>query len=452
MTEKRTHIQIPYAATAVLEALEEAGFEAWVVGGFVRDALMGRDADDVDITTNALWTQSKEVFEKAGFATFETGVKHGTLTVSVQHHPIEVTTFRNDGTYTDGRHPDNVTFVTNVNEDLARRDFTVNAMAYHPQRGLCDPFGGLHDIISRTIRTVGNPNERFAEDSLRILRAVRFQSQLGFSLDPDTANAMENLAPALQNVAVERQMREWEKMLCGAHVHDAIMDNTTVLGVTIPEILPMVGFEHRSRYHCYDVLEHTAYVVQYVRATPLLRWAALFHDIGKPEMFAIDEQGKGHFKGHAIFSRKISEQFMKRWKMSPKLIHEVLLLVQQHDDRISPNPKAIKRRMAKLDNDPELFKALCELKRADAKAHHPNYRQQRVDLSYELESCLGKILEEQQAFQLRDLAISGKDVIDCGVTPGPEVGKILKRTLDAVICEKIPNERDALLEYVYTIM
>lgn len=451
MAEKHVHIQIPEAACKVIGVLEGAGFEAWVVGGFVRDAVMGREADDVDVTTNALWTQSKPLFERAGFATFETGVAHGTLTVAVDHVHVEVTTYRSDGRYSDGRHPDNVTFVQSIDDDLARRDFTVNAMAYHPARGLRDPYGGMEDIRAGIIRTVGDPAARFSEDSLRILRAARFQSQLGFTLEERTARAANALSATLGKVAVERQVREWDKLLCGAHVHDAIMGNTDVLGATIPEILPMRGFDQHSRYHCYDVLEHTAYVVQYVNPTPLLRWAALFHDIGKPEMFAMDEHGHGHFKGHAVASRNIAERAMKRLKMSPRFIHKVLLLVQQHDDRINPEPKAVKRRLAKLDGDPQLFLALCDLKRADSLAHAPAYRRQRAVLAGELEDCLGKILEEQQAFQLRDLAVDGNDVIACGVEPGPQVGRILQRALEAVIDDKVPNERAALLSYVQSI-
>ncbi len=414
----------------------------------MRDALMGRSAGDVDIATSAHWTQAKQAFSNAGFAVHETGVKHGTLTVVVHGNPIEVTTYRIDGPYSDGRHPDAVQFVRNIDDDLARRDFTINAMAYHPQRGLFDPYGGRADVASRTIRTVGDSTRRFGEDALRMLRAARFQSQLGFSIDPKTSQAMSKMCANLVHVAVERQMREWDKLLCGAHPCRAILGNVDVLGATIPEILPMRGFDQRTPYHCFDVLEHTAHVVENVRPTPLLRWAALLHDVGKPDMFTVDSRGQGHFKGHAFRSGQMAREILTRLKASPTFTHRVTLLVSQHDDKFEPTPKSVKRRLAKLDDDPDLFYALCELKRADALAHAPDWRMYRVGISHQLEACMDEILAEGQAFKIADLAIDGDDVMGSGIEQGPLVGDMLRRCLDAVICEEVRNERDALLSYV----
>ena len=445
LTEKRAHIQIPPAAIAVLRALEGAGYEAWLVGGFVRDALMGHPADDVDIASNAHWTQARDAFVAAGFAVHETGAAHGTVTAVVHGTPIEVTTYRQDGAYSDGRHPDHVVFVGNIIDDLARRDFTVNAVAYHPERGMCDPYHGVDDMQRGIIRTVGNPVARFSEDALRILRAARFQSQLGFSIEEETAHAMVAQRGSLVNVAAERQVRELDRLLCGEHTRDAIMGNIDVLGTIIPELLPLRGFDQHTPYHCYDILEHTAYVVQYVNPTPLLRWAALLHDIGKPAMFFVDGQGIGHFKGHARVSGDITRDIMRRLKMRPRFARHVEMLVRQHDDRVEPSEKAVKRRLAKLEYDPDLMRALCNLKRADALAHSPDYRTPRVERSATVLSLLDKILEEEQAFKLSDLAINGSDVIAAGIQPGPEVGKILQQLLDAVIEENLPNTRDSLI-------
>ena len=421
------------------------------MGGFVRDSLMGRSADDVDIATNAHWTLSKKAFEQAGFLVHETGTKHGTITAVVHDMPIEVTTYRIDGPYSDGRHPDSVHFARSIEDDLARRDFTINAIAYHPERGVFDPCGGMADIDDGVIRTVGDPMRRFGEDSLRLLRSARFQSQLGFEIEPDTACAMKNMRDGLSHVAVERQMHEWDKLLCGDHVCRAILDNVDVLGVTIPEILPMRGFDQKTFYHCYDVLEHTAHVVEHTSPTPLLRWAALLHDIGKPAMFTIDQHGQGHFKGHAAKSAEMARVILARLKVSPAFARKVVLLVERHDDRADPTLKSVKRQLAKLDHDPSLFYALCDLKRADARAHAPDWREHRVEQSYEMEAYMDAILSQGQAFRISDLAIDGADVLAAGVEQGPDVGKILERCLDAVICEEISNEREELISFIEEI-
>lgn len=447
MADTRIHIDIPASAARALGVLEDAGFEAWLVGGFVRDALRGHAGQDVDITTNARWQQVQQAFEAQGLHTFETGVAHGTLTVQVDNDVFEVTTYRTEGTYTDARHPDSVTFVDSIDDDLARRDFTINALAYHPDRGLRDPFGGIDDLQAHIIRAVGCPSERFGEDALRILRAVRFASQLGFSIEEQTAQGMRDAADGLHRIAVERISHEMEALLCGASVHDALMSYVDILGVVIPELLPMRGFDQRTPYHIYDVLEHTAYVVQYSPRNPLVRWAALLHDIGKPNVFFTDETGTGHFYGHAKTSVVMAEAVMKRLKLSPRFAHDVLLLVRYHDHTTEPVPKQVKRLLRKLDGRVDLFRAICQLQRADALAHAPGHtgRAQACD---ELIACLDEILAAQEPFSLKDLAIRGDDVLALGVQPGPQIGALLDACLDAVIDENVANDRDALLDFV----
>ena len=294
-------LRVPIYALRAVEVLEDAGFEAWIVGGWVRDALRGSFAHDIDITTSATWQQSKAAFVAAGIPVHETGIAYGTVTAVVEQHPIEVTTYRCDGEYLDGRRPDSVQFVSRIEEDLARRDFTINAMAYHPKRGLLDLYGGQEDLSARVIRAVGEPSVRFTEDALRMLRALRFACRLSFSIEEKTHQALIECAPLLSQVAAERIGSEVAQIVEAGHSAHAIKLGFPVLAVAIPELLPLQNFDQRSPYHAYDVLEHTARVCSATEAftagcaTPALRWAALLHDIAKPEMFSVDADGRGHF-------------------------------------------------------------------------------------------------------------------------------------------------------------
>ncbi len=441
-----TAIHVPEEALCALNVLEQAGFEAWFVGGFVRDALLGRPCDDIDITTVARWQQTQEAFHAAGYRTHETGVKHGTVTAIVGSSAFEVTTYRTDGTYSDARHPDSVEFVESVDDDLARRDFTVNAMAYHPVRGLRDPYGGADDLRSGIVRTVGDPTTRFSEDALRILRAVRFASQRGFIIEPATEAAMRANAQLLHAVSAERVRAELQKMLCGDYVHDAIMKNVDVLIAVLPELAPMRGFDQRTPYHIFDVLEHSAYVVQNTPPYPLARWTALFHDMGKPAAFFTDEDGTGHFYGHGAISVEIAESIMLRLKMGPRFIHDAKLLVRYHDDVIKPVPKQVKRLLGRLDGRVDLFRTLCDIKRADALSQAPQCAG-RVELANDLDACLTQILEAKEPFSLKDVDLNGSDVLALGVAPGPQVGELLQAALDAVIDEQVPNSKGALMAY-----
>ena len=442
-------LALPPFAHHAINLLEDSGFEAWCVGGYVRDTLRGQSANDIDIATSAPWQKVQNIFESAGYHTFETGVQHGTLTVSLDSNTIEITTFRRDSQYSDARHPDTVVYLDTIEEDLARRDFTINAIAYSPKRGLCDPFGGLADINKGIIRAVGLPAQRFSEDALRILRGCRFVSQLGFLLEKQTSEAMNETKELLDKIAVERISHELDMLFTGNHVHRAIMDCIDILAQVIPEALPMKKFDQLTPYHIYDVLEHSAYCMQYCPPDSLIRWAAFFHDIGKPASFFTDDAGIGHFYGHAKVSVEIATKVLRRLKISPAFTKKLLLLVKHHDDIIPATPKAVKHALRKLDESPTLFRSLCSLKIGDAMAQAPHCHE-RVSLAKDLLKTLDEILAENAAFSLKDLAINGNDVIACGVSPGPEVGTLLASALDAVIDDEVPNEQKALIDFIKT--
>lgn len=441
-------LPVPPQARRVIEVLEAAGFEAWCVGGFVRDSLLGRPVSDIDIACSALWPQTEEACLAAGMRVHRTGEKHGTVTVVCDDAAFEVTTFRVDGAYSDARHPDEVRFVRSLKEDLARRDFTINAMAYHPLRGLADPFGGLEDARRGIIRTVGDPAQRFGEDALRILRACRFSSQLGFSLDGATYQAMLEGKRGLLRVSSERITAELQKLLLGGNVRDALLQTVDVLSAVLPELVAMKGFDQCTPYHCHDVLEHTTRAVAGTPPYPLVRWAALFHDMGKPAAFFKEPGGRGHFYGHAKISVPLARGIMDRLTFSTAFRDRVLLLVERHDDVFDATPRAVKRALARMGGDVELFRALCDLKRGDASAQAPAYAEERMRRADDLLRVLDGILAEGEAFTLKHLAVNGRDAMDAGIAQGPSVGAALAAALDAVIDEQIPNDRETLLAFL----
>lgn len=441
-------LPVPPQARRVIEVLEAAGFEAWCVGGFVRDSLLGRPVSDIDIACSALWPQTEEACLAAGMRVHRTGEKHGTVTVVCDDAAFEVTTFRVDGAYSDARHPDEVRFVRSLKEDLARRDFTINAMAYHPLRGLADPFGGLEDARRGIIRTVGDPAQRFGEDTLRILRACRFSSQLGFSLDGATYQAMLEGKRGLLRVSSERITAELQKLLLGDNVRDALLQTVDVISAVLPELVAMKGFDQCTPYHCHDVLEHTARAVAGTPPYPLVRWAALFHDMGKPAAFFKEPGGRGHFYGHAKISVPLARGIMDRLTFSTAFRDRVLLLVERHDDVFDATPRAVKRALARMGGDVELFRALCDLKRGDASAQAPAYAEERMRRADDLLRVLDGILAEGEAFTLKHLAVNGRDAMDAGIAQGPSVGAALAAALDAVIDEQIPNDRETLLAFL----
>jgi tRNA nucleotidyltransferase (CCA-adding enzyme) len=437
---------VPKSVLEVITTLERGGYETWLVGGFVRDLLLGRPLHDFDLASAAPWQVTKKLCLAAGFAVHETGTKHGTLTVVANDHVLEITTFRTESEYLDHRHPSKVFFVDSIEEDLARRDFTINAMAFHPDRGLFDPFEGENDLETGLIRCVGDAKTRFSEDALRILRALRFSSQLGFPLAAPTLQAANELRGDLSLIAGERIESELTKLLCGDAVFDVLMQHTAILNVVLPELEPMEGLDQKTKYHIYDVYEHTAWVVHYSPAIPLSRWAGLLHDIGKPDTFFTDEAGVGHMYGHPKVSEEHVRAIAKRLHFSRAFTHDLSLIVRYHDVRPTPTRKAIRRLYAKLENKEYLFHALCDLMRADSLAQAPEYHG-RVAITDEIEALFAEMVAEDEVFSLRDLPISGKDLIEVGIPEGPLVGQTLRAILEEVIEERLPLDRDALLTF-----
>ena len=431
-------IRLPAHAARAIEQLEGAGFETWAVGGCVRDSLRGAAPHDWDLCTAARPEQMKAVF--AGKRVLETGLKHGTLTLLTDGGPLEITTFRADGGYSDGRHPDAVRFVGSVEDDLARRDFTVGAMAWHPARGLCDPYGGLDDLQDGILCAVGDPDARFTEDGLRILRAVRFASQLGFAVEPQTAAAMRRQLGRLDCIAAERVREELTRTLCGRFVQRALLSYRDVLAAVLPELVPMFDCAQQNPHHLYDVWEHSVRAVGQVPAVPALRWAMLLHDCGKPACKTIDEKGVGHFYGHPKVSREIAEQIVQRLRFSGAESARILLLVEQHDRPLGENDKLVRRRLSHIGE--ARFRDLLAIKKGDAvgQGTHP----EDVAWLYGMEQCLDRVLAADACFSLRQLAVNGNDMLALGLS-GPAVGAMLHDLLRAVIDEQADNTRGALL-------
>ena len=445
--EQTDTLPVPREALAAIDALEAAGFEAWLVGGFVRDSLLGSRPKDIDIASSAPWQQARDVFAAQGWKTRESGTKHGTLTVVIGETSFEVTTFRADGPYRDARRPDSVTFVRSLDEDLARRDFTINAIAFHPRRGIHDPFGGIDDLQAGIIRAVGDPGRRFGEDALRILRACRLVAQLGFALDPATYRAMCASKGLLGLISSERILQELRRLILAPFAGKALLETVDVLSAVLPELVAMKGFDQRTPYHVYDVLEHTARVVDGVPPYELVRWAALFHDMGKPATYFLGEDGRGHFYGHGRVGAGMARGAMERLGMSRAFQGRVVDLVIHHDDMVEPTRASVRRMLVKLGGDVELARALFELKRSDALAQAPSCARNAEGAEAML-AILDGIVAEDAAFSVRDLSIGGREVMALGVPEGPLVGQALAAALDAVVEERVENEAAALTRFV----
>lgn len=436
-------MKLPEPIINALSRLTKQGFEAYVVGGCVRDALMGFDPNDFDMTTNATPDEVKKAFFDV--PVFETGIEHGTVTVLLDSHPFEITTYRIDGEYLDRRRPSNIEFTKSIREDLARRDFTINAIAYSPDTGLVDPFSGQEDIKAKIIRCVGDPSKRFEEDALRIVRAVRFAAVLGFGIEPKTKEALLNAKDTILEVAVERITAEFSKMLCGDHIGPVLMEYSDVLAVALPEILPSIQFQQKNPYHTYDVYTHIVKVVTNVKAELPLRVAALLHDIAKPETYTQDEKGIGHFYGHPKRSAEIARDILDRLKFDNETKKRVIDLVRNHDIDIKCAPKAVKRLLNRFSE--EFFTDLIELKKADVLGQNPAMRH-RVETLDCLLAIYREIVRSGECFLLRDLAIDGRDLLAAGFAENRRIGVILNDCLDQVIEESLPNRREDLLEYV----
>lgn len=433
-------ISIPEYALTVVQRLERFGYEAYVVGGCVRDSLLGRTPKDWDVCTNATPHQVLGVFKR--FNVIKTGLKHGTVTVMVNHEPVEVTTFRIDGEYTDNRHPDAVTFVSRVEEDLARRDFTINAMAYNPTRGLVDAFGGQQDLAHGLIRCVGEPDARFNEDGLRIMRALRFAARYDFAIERETAFSMRRNRHLLENVSVERILTELKGILVGNGALSMMMAFPEIFCTIIPELAPMVGFEQRNPHHIYDVWTHTAHAVQAVPADPVLRLTMLLHDVAKPATFSVDEKGKGHFYGHPEKSAVMAKKILLQLKSDMATLENVVTLVRVHDHTFPTTRPGMRRFIGRLGMP--IIEQLFEVKKADQAAQSDHEQEKKKAELRAAALLIEDLLEEPPAFTVKDLVIGGKELIALGIKPSPAMGELLERLLSEVQDEKLENTREAL--------
>lgn len=416
--------------------LESAGFAAYCVGGCVRDSLLGLTPHDYDLCTNASPAQIRHIF--SNFPLVLAGEKHGTVAVVMAHQPVEITTFRTEGGYGDSRHPDWVRFVSSIEEDLSRRDFTVNAMAYSPTRGFADPFGGRKDLNAKILRAVGDPTARFTEDALRILRGVRFSVRYGLTPDPATKQAMFALAPLMDKLARERVFDELCKLLPHVRAKD-LLNFSPVLVQAIPELGPCVGFDQHSPHHAFDVFTHTAHVVAAMPPDPALRLAALLHDVGKPQVFYRDENGRGHFPGHAAVGREMAGEILRRLRAPNELRNRVTDLIQNHMIPLEPDKRILRRRLAKLGK--QGVWDLLALQQSDFCSKGVGEEIQAFD---RIETILEQILEEDACLSLKDLAVNGRDLIALGYS-GKPVGACLSHLLDQVLDERLPNEKERLL-------
>ena len=430
---------IPNSVLACIDRLENAGFAAYVVGGCVRDACLGLTPADYDMCTAALPEQTEAIF--ADHRLVLAGKKHGTVGVVTGDGVIEITTFRTEGDYRDNRHPEWVAFVPDIEQDLARRDFTVNAMAYSPYKSYADPFGGRADLALRVLRAVGDPQKRFREDSLRILRGVRFAVRYGLTPEKATLDAMISLRHLMDNLARERVFEELCKLLPLVSADDLIR-YAPVLAAVIPELESCIGFQQHNPHHLHDVYGHTAQVVDAVPADLTLRWAALLHDIGKPATFSMDETGRGHFYGHAKESAAVADAILRRLKAPTALREQVVLLVEQHMTPLTPDRKLLRRRLSALGSD--MLHRLLILQEADWGGKGTDEIRENGDFG-EIRRILEEIEAEDACLSLKDLAVNGHDLMAAGFT-GPAIGKILNRLLALVLDEQLPNEKDALLQ------
>ena len=434
-------IILPEKVNTIIHTLQEHGYEAYAVGGCVRDSVLGREQEDWDITTSALPEETKALFRR----TFDTGIEHGTVTVLLDKEGFEVTTYRIDGKYEDSRHPKEVTFTRNLREDLLRRDFTINAMAYNDKDGLVDIFGGMEDLNAGVIRCVGNAVERFSEDALRILRGVRFAAQLGFTIEEATEEGMRKLAPTLQNISAERIQAELVKMLVSPRPD--MLRTAYDLGITkefLPEFDRLMVTEQETPHHMYNVGEHTLHALMNIRADKVLRLTMLLHDMGKPDYKTVDADGVAHFKKHALKSEEIARTVLRRLKFDNDTIHKVTKLVLYHDYRMPATARNVRRAMNKIGK--ELFPLYLEVRRADMLAQSDYLREEKLRNIDETAELYREILQKGQCVTLKELAVTGSDLIAAGMKPGKELGRILEYFLEVVMEEPDRNTKEELLK------
>ena len=436
-------IQLPEKVRQIIETLQSHGYEAYAVGGCVRDSLLGRVPGDWDITTSALPEQTKTLFER----TFDTGIEHGTITVLLDKEGFEVTTYRIDGKYEDSRHPKEVTFTRSLSEDLLRRDFTINAMAYNDESGIVDLFGGMDDLKNKVIRCVGNAEARFGEDALRIMRAIRFSAQLGFEIEEKTQEAIRLLAPNLKNISAERIQVELIKLLVAPYPEK--IRQAYELGITrvmLPEFDVLMETEQESPHHITNVGEHTITALQNCETDKILRLTMLFHDLGKPATKSFDENGRAHFNGHAAVSEELAKKIFTRLKFDNDTSRKVTKLVFYHDYRMEASSRNVRRAMNKIGE--ELFPYYLQVRRADTLAQSEYHREEKLQNLDEIEQIYQEILANKQCVSLKTLAVKGGDLIQHGVQPGPKIGETLNQLLNLVIDHPEMNTKDQLLKEV----
>ncbi|MCF0104991.1 MAG: polynucleotide adenylyltransferase [Eggerthellaceae bacterium] len=427
--------------------MEEAGYDSWLVGGCVRDALLGRDVYDFDLASSANWKEAKSVFEAAEWMVRETGTQHGTITIiSPEKKAFELTTFRTDGNYGDFRHPDNIEYVKSIEEDLSRRDFRINAMAWKPGKGLFDPFDGEADLKSKIIRTVGNPSQRFNEDALRILRVLRFAAQLGFEVESETLLAAEQNKGRLVKISQERKRDEFCKIMLGDFVVQAIRQYKALLAPIIPEIVAIFDFGHISAYHMHDLWEHTLHALGHISKDLLMRVVLLVHDSSKAAASFIEGDIQ-HFYGHAELSVLLCREALRRLKFSSRFIEDACKLVGLHEMSLLPSKKSVRRAVRAFDGSSELFRKFVEVRICDLLAYGETLNDQVQPLRDAL-VLFEKMQAEAEVFSISDLVINGHDILESGVQEGEEVGKLLNKALLAVTEHELPNEKDALLAYL----
>ena len=431
--------EIEIIGKKALKELKKSGFCAFFVGGAVRDRIMKRKIHDIDIATDATTEEVTKIFcEKS---VIPTGLKHGTVTVVFEKTPIEITTFRTEEDYFDNRHPNKVSFSKNILDDLSRRDFTMNAIAESEDGILTDPFGGRGDIEKKLIKAVGEPEIRFNEDSLRILRALRFSAVLGFSIEERTDKAIRKCRALLKNLSPERVSGELSRLLCGKNAPNVLFSYPEVLGEVIPVLLTMNGFFQHNRHHCFDVFEHTVNVLKNVRPELYMRLAALFHDCAKPQTFSVDENGEGHFYSHAPKSAAIAKNELERLRFDGETIERAVKLIKIHDSPIECDEVTVKKKLRRLGE--RTFFDLVELQRADNLSQSKEFRFRQNNFDY-LEKTAKAILKENECFSLRSLAVNGNDMLSLGFF-GKEVGAVLDFLVEKVIEKTAKNEREELI-------
>lgn len=434
-------IQLPDKVHKIIETLQAAGFEAYAVGGCVRDSILGREPNDWDITTSARPQETKRLFSR----TIDTGIQHGTVTVMMDKEGFEVTTYRIDGEYEDSRHPKEVTFTASLEEDLKRRDFTINAMAYNDQDGLVDIFGGIRDIETGVIRCVGNARERFTEDALRMLRAVRFSAQLGYRIDEKTSDAIKELAPSLHKISAERIQAELIKLVTSPHPdYLRIAYETGITKEVLPEFDLCMETPQNNPHHCYNVGEHILHSMLAVKPDKVLRLGMLFHDIGKPQTLTIDEEGITHNKMHPVVGEEMTKKILRRLKFDNDTIDKVSKIVLYHDQEIALTDTGVRRAVNRMGED--IFPMILAVHRADISAQSDYKKEEKLEKLAYIEQMYEGICNRKEAVSLKDLAVTGSDLIALGIQPGRQIGEILHELLELVLEDPAHNTREELLK------